>query len=139
MNDLVMALLIWIAAETGLAMPPPPTVVVLSKEEISELAYGRGWEASDDVPAIYDRDGQAIYLRNDWNASELRSRARLLHELVHHTQTFNSVSARCPADREPLAYHLALKWLQQQGAADPYDALGIDEFSIWIRSLCPEG
>jgi hypothetical protein len=137
-GELVTVLLIWISAQTGLAMPPPPQVEIVSKEEISELAYGRSWHPSDDVPALYDRDTRTIYLRNDWSPSDLRSRARLLHELVHHAQTSNDVPARCPADREPLAYHLALKWLEEQGAADAYKILDIDEFSIFIRSLCPD-
>lgn len=134
-----MALSIWIALETGLAMPPPPAILVLSKEELSQVALGRSWKASDDIPALYDLEGKTIYLRNDWRITDLRSRATLVHELVHHTQAFNKVPARCPADREPLAYSLALKWLREQGAADPHAVLGIDEFSIWIRSLCPEG
>lgn len=140
MSELVLALLTWIVAETGLLMPPPPPVVLLPKEEISQIAYGRGWQPSDDVPGVYDRDAETVYLRNDdWNRTDLRSRARLLHELVHHVQTFNRIPYPCPASREPQAYHLAIKWLQQQGAADPYQVLDIDEFSIFVRSLCPEG
>ncbi len=138
MDDLVLALLIWIAAETGLAQPPPPQIVMLPKEQISELVYRRKWNAIDNVLAVYDRDTGTVYLRNDWSLSDLSSRGRLLHELVHHTQRFNNVPTQCPEDREPLAYQLALKWLQEQGAADPYEVLGTDEFSILLRSTCRE-
>lgn len=138
MTELVTSLLIWITVQTGLAMPPAPPVVLLSKEDMSAQAYGRSWRPSDDVPAAYDRQAATVYLRDDWKAADLRSLARLLHELVHHVQTFNQVEYRCPAQREPEAYGLALKWLEEQGAADPYATLGIDEFSIWILSRCPD-
>ncbi len=138
MAEIVTAMLTWIAAQTGFAQPPPPQIVILAKEQMSEVTYGRRWQAIDDVPAAYDRDIETIYLRNDWRLSDLRSRARLLHELVHHAQTCNNVPAQCPADREPLAYHLTLKWLEEQGAPDPYEALGTDEFSIFLRSQCRE-
>lgn len=139
MNELIVALLTWISAQTGLAMPPPPTVAMLSKEEMSNLVYRRGWKASDDVPAAYDRDTGIVYLRNDWDARDLRSRARLLHELVHHVQVYNRIPYDCSEAREPEAYHLALKWLEEQGVADPHAVLNIDEFSIFVLSRCPEG
>ena len=138
MAELIVALLTWISAQTGLATPPPPSVAVLSKEQMSERAYNRKWQPTDDVPAAYDRDAGVIYLRDDWNPADLRSRARLVHELAHHVQMFHGLAYHCPASREPEAYGLALKWLEEQGAGDPHAVLGIDEFSIWILSRCPD-
>ncbi|HEX6319095.1 MAG TPA: DUF6647 family protein [Burkholderiales bacterium] len=138
MSGLVLTLLAWITVEMGVGMPPSPDVVVVPEEQMSERAYGREWRLSDDVPAAYDRATRTVYLRNDWNPVDLRSRARLLHELVHHVQNVNGVPYDCPASREPEAYNLALQWLEEEGAADPYATLGIDEFSIWILSRCPD-
>jgi len=137
MSELILALLTWIVTETGLAMPPPPPVVMVSEEHMNELVSG-GTEVRD-VRGLYNRETRIVYLRNDWNAADLRSRASLLHELVHHVQAFNGVPARCPGERERQAYDLTVKWLREQGVVDPYAVLDTDEFTIIIRTMCPEG
>lgn len=119
-------------------MPPAPPVLLLTKEQMSVVSFRRAWKPSDNVLAAYDRDSATVYLRNDWDLDELRSRAALLHELVHHVQLFNRIPYECPAAREPLAYGLTLKWLREQGAKDPYALLDTDEFTIMVRSMCPE-
>jgi hypothetical protein len=136
MSELVLALLIWIAGETGLAIPPPPPVVLQSEEQLNEGASEPTHVR--DFRALYSRETGIIYLRNDWDPADLRSRASLLHELVHHVQTFNGVPTRCPAERERQAYDLTLQWLREQGAVDPYAVLDTNEFTILIRSMCPE-
>lgn len=133
MNELVFAFLTWIAAETGLMIPPPPPVVLVSDVKMLELAHG-----NSEVRGLYLGDSATIYLRNDWNAADLRSRASLLHELVHHVQFANKLPSRCPAERERLAYELTLKWLREQGVADPYTVLNTDAFTIIFFSACPE-
>jgi Domain of unknown function (DUF6647) len=138
MRELVLAFLTWISAETGLTMPPPPLVVLLSSAQLTELAYGPDSPVCEDLWAAYDGSASVVYMRTDWNAAGLRARASLLHELVHHVQFFNKVPARCPAEREQLAYELTLRWLREQGAADPYAVLDIDEFTVFILSHCPE-
>ena len=135
MSELILALLTWIVAETGLAMPPPPSVVLVSEEQMNEL--GSGHTDVTDIRSLYHRDAGIVYLHNDWNPADLRSRASLLHELVHHVQAFNGVPVRCPAEQERQAYDLTLKWLREQGAEDPYAVLNTNEFTILIRSMCP--
>ena len=131
-----MALLAWVAAETGLAMPPAPSVVLVPTEQMSVLAYGRDWRPGDDLRALYNRGAATVYLRDDWTIADLRSRATLMHELVHHVQEFNRTPSECPQSREPQAYDLTIRWLREQSPADPYVVLGIDEFSISIMSVC---
>lgn len=139
MTELVKTLLAWITAATGLAMPPPPPIVLLSSAQMTELAYGPNAPVSEDLRAMYDCESSVVYLRKDWSAVDLRSRASLLHELVHHVQLFNKVPARCLGAREVLAYDLTLKWLKEQGASDPYEILDIDPFTIRLLCKCPEG
>lgn len=136
MDELIVALLTWISVETGFAMPPLPPVAFVSKEEISQVAYGRPWRESDSVMAVYRRDASTVYLRADWRVGDLRSRATLLHELVHHVQAFNDARFDCRNRQQFQAYDLALRWLQQQGAEDPYLVLGVDELLIFILSSC---
>jgi hypothetical protein len=136
MNELVVALLVWIAGETGLAMPPPPSVDLLPKEQISERAYGRNWRPGDDVRGLYDGDSGTVYLLDGWNAADLRSRSVLLHELVHHVQAFHRISYECSARREHEAYDLTVKWLRQQGVTNPYAVMDTDEYTIIATSAC---
>ena len=131
MGELVLALLLWITIETGLAMPPPPPVLTISKEEMTERSL-----RTTDVKGLYDSDTGTIYMLEGWNSANLLGRASLLHELVHHTQTFNKVPAECPAKREQQAYNLSLEWLRHQGVADPYAVLEIDDLTIAVIAMC---
>jgi hypothetical protein len=140
MRELILAFLTWIAGEMGLLTPPPPQVELVSAEEISRIAYGehQSPEIHLHLQALYDNDKATIYLRNDWNPAELYSRATLLHELVHHVQAFHKIPLPCRRAREPDAYRLTLRWLEQQGVANPYAVLNIDEFTIALLSRCSD-
>lgn len=138
MTELILAFLMWISAETELAVPPAPAVVMVSQEEIARRAFGALLAREAGAPALYDKESGTVYLREGWDARDLYSRATLLHELVHHVQDFNRVPAACPAARERLAYRLTLLWLEQQGVEDPHAILNIDEFTIAVLSMCPE-
>ena len=59
-----------------------------------------------------------------------------LHELVHHVQTVTEMEYPCLAAREPLAYGLQAQWLQENGVEDPYAMMGVDKFTLLIRSTC---
>lgn len=132
----MLVLLAWIAAQTGLAVPPPPPVELIPKEEMSRLAYGRNWQAGDEVQALYHWGRAAVYLHEEWSEDNLHCLAALLHELVHHVQAFNRVPYECPAARERQAYSLSVSWLREQGATDPYLVLNIDRFTIAALSFC---
>ena len=51
-------------------------------------------------------------------------------------QTVTGMEYPCLAAQEPLAYGLQAQWLQEQGIDDPYAMLGVDKFTILIRSIC---
>ncbi len=136
MSELIVALLTWIAAETGLVMPPAPSIEWVSKEQISEQAFGRGWRAHDDVRALYNGNAATVYLLKDWNGADLRNRSVLLHELVHHVQFFHHLPYECAARRERQAYDLTVKWLRSEGITDPYTVMDTDEYTIVAMSDC---
>jgi hypothetical protein len=87
--------------------------------------------------ALYDRATATVYLPESWNQAQIYDRAMLLHELVHHVQEFNQVASQCNAEREQQAYDLTRKWLAEQGIADPYSFLKVDELTVTILSSCP--
>jgi hypothetical protein len=131
MSTLVMSFLLWIAAETGLIIATPPSVVLVSLQEMQQKS-GRHFASV----ALYMRDTSTVYLPSGWNGAELYDQATLLHELVHHMQNFNRVPSECNAQRERQAYDLTRKWLEEQGVADPYGFLNTDELTVTILSAC---
>jgi hypothetical protein len=131
MAELVLALLLWITIETGLAMPPPPPVLTISREEMAERSL-----RTTDVKGLYDRETGTIYMLDGWSSANLHGRASLLHELVHHTQAFNKVPSECAAKQELQAYNLSLQWLRHQGVADPYAVLEVDDLTIAVIAMC---
>jgi hypothetical protein len=131
--NLVFIFLIWIAEQTGLEIPGPPSILFVSTQEMSERS-GRPLGAV----ALYDRAAETLYLPSGWSSAAIYDRAMLLHELVHHIQESNRVPSRCNAERERQAYDLTRKWLSEQGVADPYSFLNLDELTITILSSCPD-
>ena len=132
MESLILSMLIWIAAQTGLVVSSPPLIQLVSAEEMQRKVPGHS------VVAFYDRTTTTIYLPTNWDHKTVYRKAMLLHELVHHVQNVNKVSFRCEGEREKQAYALTLRWLTEQGVNDPYGALNLDEFTVGLYSSCLE-
>lgn len=139
MKALVVELIAWIAAHSGLAPVGPPHVVAVPVEELVERFCGAPVPADDvTIEALYDRDSATVYVTEGWNRADVVDRSKLLHELVHHVHIRNRVEAHCAAALEPLAYELQFAWLQENGVDDPYKALNTDAFTVRLNSACPD-
>lgn len=136
MEALMPAMLIWICLQIGCEPPPPPDVVWVSRTELRERVFGDVSPAGAIVCGLYDDATQTILLPDGCSPENILDQSTLLHELVHHVQVVTQMEYPCPAARERLAYGLQAQWLEEKGIADPYAAMGIDEFTILIRSLC---
>lgn len=135
MDALVAVLSAWIATQTGLSAPPPPRVIHLYPAALHELATNRDSQMYR-VRALYGRGERVVYLRTNWEAANLSDRSELVHEIVHHFQNAHALSYECNAARETLAYELQIKWLREQGVADPHSLLEINDFFIVMTSVC---
>jgi hypothetical protein len=135
MDALIAFLSAWIATQTGLPAPPPPRVVHLHPHALHELATTPDAQL-ERTRALYGRSERIVYLRTNWDAGALNDRSELVHELVHHFQTAHALPYQCSAARETLAYGLQIKWLREQGVADPHDLLQINDFFIVMASVC---
>ncbi len=131
MEVLVVLLLNWIVAKTGLIAPDPPRIIFMPTQEMIELGGGAGRPQ-----ALYKNEDRTVYLRDDWTPDTLLNKAVLLHELAHHVQKENKVPAECERAYEAEAYHLEIQWLREQGVDDPYAFLDTNEFAIILRSMC---
>jgi hypothetical protein len=136
MDLLIATLAGWIAIQTGLSPVAPPHVEMVTPSTMSERAFGPGVAASPLLRALYSQPAGTVYLRKNWDASNLRDRSELLHELVHHFQNIHALKYNCGAEREKLAYELQIQWLREQGVADPYEFLEINAFFVVMVSAC---
>lgn len=137
MSDLIAVLLTWIALQMECAVPPPPCIEQIPPCEVCERFYEGDVPADAAVIAAHDRKNRVIYLSTAWRAHSIVDRGTLVHELVHHLQEVAGIPYPCTAARERLAYHLQAKWLQENGVADPYKMMNVDEFTILMRPVCP--
>jgi hypothetical protein len=135
---LIVALLTWISSQIGCEPPPAPEIRLAPHDQLVTMAYGSPPPAGASVTALYDGRSKTVYLEDSWRLDSLANRATLVHELVHHVQELAAIRYPCLAARERLAYQLQAKWLKEQGIADPYAFLQIDEFTIAVLSLCLE-
>ena len=138
MKEAIAALLTWICLQLSVAPPPPPLVEKVSPRGLVEMNFGENPPENASVTALYSRATKTVYLREGWRADDLRDRATLLHELVHHVQETRRLSYPCVAARERDAYYLQLQWLREHGVSDPYAFLEINEFTILVYSMCSD-
>jgi hypothetical protein len=136
MDVLVAVLTAWIALHTGLSTIEPPRIEFVTADTMSERAFGPGVAGSPLLRALYSQPAGTVYLRKNWDASNLRDQSELLHELVHHFQNLHKLQYGCGAEREKLAYELQIGWLREKGVRDPYEFLEINAFFVIMASVC---
>ena len=136
MDALVVTLLAWICVHTSLHAPDPPRVVSVSTKMMNRMMNA---PESVSIRALYNRSEKIVYLREDWDISNVRDRSDLLHELVHHVQNFNKVPAACIMALEEDAFNLQFAWLRDQGVADPSNVVGVNPLFVVLLSRCAEG
>jgi len=136
MEALIPGMLVWICLQIGCEPPPPPDIISVSQEVLLERVYGDNPHEGAYVCGFYDDETQTVWLPHECRVDDLSDQSTLLHELVHHVQTVTGMDYPCPPAREPLAYALQAQWLQEHGVEDPYTMMGVDKFTILIRSIC---
>ncbi len=136
MDLLVTVLTGWIALQTGLAPVQAPRIEFVGPSAMSERAFGPGVAPSPLLRALYSQPEATVFLRRGWDAAKLRDQSELLHELIHHFQNVHRLPFACGAEREKLAYDLQIRWLREQGVADPYEFLEINAFFVVMNSVC---
>ena len=136
MEALIPSMLMWICLQVGCEVPPAPEVETVSRAELSRKVYGELADVDSTICGVYDSDIQTIFLPDGHCPGDLLDQSILLHELVHHVQVVTGMEYPCPPARERLAYELQARWLQEMGVEDPYTFMQVNEFTIFIRSLC---
>lgn len=137
MNEIVIALSIWLGASHGLAdIQSAPRVRFLEQRQVAALRYGRADVADvDEVVAVYEPLTRTIVLPDSWDAGDPADLSVLVHEIVHHLQREAGALHRCPEEGEEMAFAAQERWLGQFGLSLE-ESFGIDPFSLKMRTSC---
>ena len=152
MNEIILAMMVWISSVTGLNVPEipsfPPSYVTESRlkylmngcsEELNtERCHAITSEKdTDSILGVYDHKTKRIYLNIatfSWE-NEVQN-SILVHELVHHMQFANNIPYKCLGELEELAYDVQNKWLLENGKRDVYKELDISPLWILVIKAC---
>jgi len=125
----------WIVVKTGWTVHEAPPIRFIPYAELVKKFAG-GKPTDFHVEALYSDQDHSIYLPEGWRADDLRDRSILLHELVHHLQYLNHVKATCESEYDFQALKLQVAWLDEQGAEDPLNLLGINPYFLLMLRQC---
>lgn len=136
--EIVGKLIAWVNAKTGWRAHAAPVICFVPDARLSKMLAARnGRGKAVHIGALYSRRDDTIYLPTEWGSDDLRDRATLLHELIHHLQAINKVEVSCPNVYEFQAYSLTIDWLREQGVEQPMKMLHINDVALFMLSQCP--
>ena len=147
MNELMVAIALWLTANFGLpAIPTNPKVEFVTSAKIVALRHSGSDEhktqsvalqpGQRETLSIYNNDTKTIYLRSDWTGRTPADLSILVHEMVHHIQNLAQLKYSCVEEREKMAYHAQKKWLELFGR-DLESEFEIDGFTLLVITNCP--
>ncbi len=118
MTEVIMALLVWIGANSDYEVDFPQPIVVMTTLgnmcQIFGIEDKQRCETSG-LKGFYN-EKETIFLGADFDAQDSHHVSRLLHELVHYIQYKNGKGkSRCRGEIEVEAYDLQDKWRELHG------------------------
>ena len=137
MNALLVALMTWIAAATGLPIPDAlPEISFVSQQELRILS--KVPEDSDVfVAGLYDPDTATITLDENWDESNVKDVSTLVHELTHHMSLSSEKVYACKGKAEEEAYETQKKYLAEHGK-DLFEELEINGIFYFMITSCQD-
>jgi hypothetical protein len=112
MKELLMALMLWIGANTDYNVDLSlPEIIRMDKAPL-EYQYFKGTVPIDsDIHGFYSLADKKIYIRGEYPLDHPWSQGLLLHELLHYVQDMNNVKFKCVAEMEKEVWPLQQKYL----------------------------
>ena len=113
MNEVVLALMTWIGANSGYDTSlAAPNIVMTTRHNMCAL-YGINHKAQCDssgLSAFFDKN-LTVYLPTGFDPGNEHDQSKLLHELVHYVQwSHGQNKTTCLGQLEVEAYDLADQW-----------------------------
>lgn len=118
MNALITAMMIWIGAQTGLAVPatPPNVIIAPTMEALRVRAHPSLPPQPFGVGALYTSRTMRIDLMPGFDIEDPDYRALLVHELTHYMQHRAGLfRATCRGDLEKQAEAMQRAWTVREG------------------------
>jgi len=126
MKEIIMALIIWIGANTNYNIDvPEPTILFVTQDKMEEAYYYSG-EKYEGVTlhGFYDIKLDLIILPDTWDKTKPWDLSVLLHEVIHYLQDINQIDYDCVNQMEKDAWPLQKQYLKEQHNFDwDYDKL----------------
>ena len=125
MKELLMALMLWIGANTNYNVNVPlPEIIRMDKAPL-EYQYFQGDIPRDsDIHGFYNLKDKKIYIRGEYPLEHPWSQGLILHEVIHYLQDMNNIKFECVAEMEKDVWPLQKKYLKEVHNFDwDYDEL----------------
>ena len=125
MKELLIALMLWIGANTNYNVNVPlPEIIRMDKAPL-EYQYFQGDIPRDsDIHGFYNLKDKKIYIRGEYPLEHPWSQGLILHEVIHYLQDMNNIKFECVAEMEKDVWPLQKKYLKEVHDFDrDYDEL----------------
>ena len=143
MEALLSTIVTWLSIHFAMpAIHEHPRIEYVPPVQMAALRYRglAGGPASlhtgaNGIVALYHRERKIIYLPEGWNARTPAEISVLVHEMVHHLQTFSGETWGCAQEMEKPAYRAQARFLEQYGTSLEQE-FGIDGLTLIVRTNC---
>ena len=112
MKEILIALMIWIGANTDYKTDVPlPVVEFKTQVEMESLYYGER-KREGDLYGFYNLKKNVIILPDTWDSARPFDLGLLVHEMIHYLQDVNEIQFQCVAEMEADAWPLQKQYLE---------------------------
>ena len=125
MKEIIMALMIWIGANTNYNVDVlEPKILFVTQDQLEQAYYGEENYEGTVLYGFYDITLNLIILPDTWDRTDPWSQSVLLHEMIHYLQDVNKIKYFCVEEMEKDTWPLQKQYLKEQHNFDwDYDKL----------------
>ncbi|MCP4382380.1 MAG: hypothetical protein GY798_13360 [Hyphomicrobiales bacterium] len=138
-TDLLLdAIVLWLSRNSDLPeVYAHPELRLVSDQTLTVMHLGHeGTGGAQRIEAVYDPGDRVMYLSDTWTNRTPAGLSMLVHEMVHHLQTFEQQKKyACPEEREEPAYAAQEKWLGLFGRSIEQD-FEINPLTLKMLTAC---
>jgi len=112
MKEILIALMIWIGANTDYNTDVPlPVVEFKTQVEMESLYYGER-KKEGELYGFYNIEKDIIVLPDTWDGTRPFDLGLLVHEMIHYLQDVNKIQFQCVAEMEVDSWPLQKQYLE---------------------------
>ena len=115
MKEIIMALMIWIGANTNYNVDvPAPMFWFITQDQLEQAYYGGEKYEGVTLHGFYDTKLNLIILPDTWDRTDPWDQSLLLHEIIHYLQDMNGTKYICLEEMEKDTWPLQKQYLKEQ-------------------------